>query len=83
MGEMKTMGVAGDSKIEWNPDNAEEVAIARAAFDLAVRPRRDGGKGYNAYRVGERGRPGEVIRSFDPRAAKLILAPPMAGGSCR
>ncbi len=77
---MKTMGQPGDTRIEWNPNNPDEVAIARDAFNLAVRSRREGGKGYNAYRVGERGRPGEVVRQFDPQAEKLILAPPMAGG---
>ncbi len=74
------MGQSGDTKIEWNLDNADEIAIAREAFNLATRSPQMGGKGYNAYRVGERGLRGEMIREFDPEAEKIILAPQMAGG---
>lgn len=75
MGEMAVMDRnAGDLKVIWDPDNEDEVAAARAQFDALT------GKGYAAFRVGDRGRKGEQIRTFDPDAEKVILAPQLRGG---
>jgi len=74
MGELRTLGRQGDVRQQWNPENANEVAAARATFDRLV------GQGHLAFRVIEGGGKGEQIRRFDPDAAKIILAPPMQGG---
>lgn len=66
---------AGDTRVMWDPDNADEVEAARAAFDKLR-----GEKKFVAYKVAEPGDKGEVIREFDPQAGKIILAPPMVGG---
>lgn len=73
-GEMRVMDQTGDTKVEWNKDNVEEVAAARATFD-ALRK-----KDYLAYTMAAGGQKGEVIREFDPSAQKIILAKRMVGG---
>lgn len=72
--EMKIVDSSGDSKIMWDPSNADEVAAAKKTFDDLKAKR------FVAYSVAPGGAKGEVIREFDPRAEKLIMAPPMAGG---
>lgn len=75
MGELATLGREGDVKQIWDPANAEETAAARATFDRLTR------SGHLAFRVtGDKGKKGEQIRTFDPAAGRIILAPPMAGG---
>lgn len=72
--EMRIMDPTGDSKIMWDPANSDEVEAARKTFnDLRA-------KRFVAYSVAPSGSKGEVIREFDPRAEKLIMAPPMVGG---
>jgi hypothetical protein len=66
--------VEGDLKIIWDPNNADEVAAAKAQFDALT------GKGFMAYTVAEGGGKGQQIRQFDARAEKTILAPALRGG---
>jgi hypothetical protein len=72
--EMCVLDRTGDTKIIWDPENADEVETARQTFDKLRK------KGYAAYSVKKNGDKGEVIREFDPNAEKLILAPQMVGG---
>lgn len=62
----------GDTRIEWDPDEPDEVAAARAMFDNLQDKR------YLAYRV--TGRDREQIRKFDPSAAKIVMSPQLVGG---
>ncbi len=75
MPEMAIMGGRGDTKIIWDKDSPEEVESARNIFDELKE------KGYLAYE-GDKddASKGKVIRRFNPKAEKMILAPPMAGG---
>lgn len=75
MGEMSVMGQKGDTKIMWNPDNEDETRAAKQTWDELV-----GKKRFLGFRVQRDGEAGEQVREFDPQAAKLIIAPPMAGG---
>lgn len=75
MGEMALMGIAGDTKHMWNPDNADEVKAAKKVWDDLV-----GKKRFLGFKVKKDGEPGEQLREFDPKAGKLIIAPPMVGG---
>ena len=68
------MDSTGDSKIMWDPNNADEVAAAKKTFDDLKN------KGFVAYSVAPGGMKGEILRTFDSRAEKLIMAPAMAGG---
>jgi hypothetical protein len=73
-GELAIMNATGDTKIIWDSENEDEVAVARRTF-TELR-----GKGYAAYAVKKNGDKGEVIREFDPEAERIILAPAMVGG---
>lgn len=75
MGTLAVMGQPGDTKIMWNPDNEDEVKAAKKTWDELV-----GKKRFIGFRVKRDGEPGERIAEFDASAAKLIIAPPMAGG---
>ena len=75
MGVMATMSRAGDIRVMWSPDVPVEVAAAKKAFDEAIK------KGHLAFAVKKSGEKGVQVREFDPEAEKIILAPPMRGGS--
>ena len=64
----------GDFKITWDPDHDDEVEAARAAFDKAKT------KGMAAFSVDKKGKKGKTIRSFDPDAEAIIMAPALVGG---
>jgi hypothetical protein len=72
---MRIMGQAGDTKVIWDSDNAEEVKNARRTFgDLRA-------KGFLAFRVEPgSGKKGTQITEFDAEAEKLIMVPAMRGG---
>lgn len=73
--EMAVMTPAdGDLKVIWDSDKPAEVAHARKTFDEFKR------QGYLAYRVAKGGDKGEVMRSFEADAERVILAPQMVGG---
>lgn len=74
MGEMCTLDRTGDTKLMWDPKNSDEVDAAKATFDKLRK------KGYLAYSVEKNGDKGTVLSEFDPKAEKIILAPPMQGG---
>lgn len=70
---LHVMDRTGDSRIEWNPDVQAEVDMAQAAFKAAK------DKKYLTYKIngdGER----ELIREFDPRAARIVAVPQTQGG---
>lgn len=74
-GELVTMDGSGDTKVIWSVGNADEEAAARGLFDSLK------ARGYLAYKVqGKEGERGEVIRSFDKTAGRIIMGPPMQGG---
>lgn len=74
MGELSTICDQGDLKIIWDPDNEDEVSAAKKQFNELT------GKGFMAFAVGRGGKKSERIRSFDPDAEKVILAPPLSAG---
>ena len=72
-GEMQVLDRSGHLTLKWRKRHDDEVAEARKTFeDLKA-------KGYMAYRVEGKDK-GEVIARFDPKAEKIILTPPLAGG---
>lgn len=74
-GVMVNLNETGDTKIIWDLGIDAEVAHARAAYDKAMKD------GYMAYKVtGEKGEKGEVMHGFNPKAERIILAPPLQGG---
>ena len=74
MGQIKVMGSTGDTKISWNPDNADEVEQARNTYQSYLN------KGYVAFRIIQTDGKGKKMLTFDPLAEKVLLIPPLAGG---
>lgn len=67
MGEILVLNENGDERIEWDPDDAEQVKAAKKEY------KRLKGEGYNFYAVEEK--PGKKVERFDKRLGRLIAAP--------
>ena len=74
MGTMAIMGVEGDVKVEWNPDNKQEVASAEKIFDENIK------KGFKAFRMYDGGKRGDPLTTFDKYAEKVLFVVPVRGG---
>lgn len=73
-GEMNTLGPKGDTKVEWDSENEDEVEVAMKQFNDAMK------KDFTAYRVKKDGSKARKITKFDPDAERIILVPVVAGG---
>lgn len=73
-GTMFVMDENGDSRMQWNSKNTDEVEAARSRFEHLKK------KGYLAYKVNKQGDRGEVLDEFDPNAERIIMAGRMVGG---
>lgn len=75
MGEMRILGVEGDTKVIWDPKNDDEVDAAEAQFNTLKK------KGFTAFEVGRTGRKtSKKVDEFDPELGKLIMVPKATGG---
>lgn len=74
LGLLCAMDETGDTPMQWDRNDPEQVAKAQARFDDLKK------KGYLGYKVNKKGDKGAVIQSFDPMAERIIMAPPMIGG---
>jgi hypothetical protein len=74
MSDMHVMDRSGHTTITWDPDATVEVTTAREAFDRLIQ------QGYNAFRVEGADNRGERIRSFEPKAGKIMMVPQLVGG---
>lgn len=72
---MAVMSSKGDTKVIWDPNNQDEVAAARVQFETLR------SKGFLAFKTTDDGEKGEQIRAFEPGARRIILTPPLRGGS--
>lgn len=73
-GEMSVTGRPGDTKMTWDPENADEVAAARKHFNELR------AKQMLAFSVQKNGTKGEQIHEFDPEAKAIIMTPRISGG---
>lgn len=64
----------GDTRIEWDPNNPDEVAMARKAFKTAK------DKKMLIYKTRADGSRAEQLREFDPTAERIIATPQTVGG---
>jgi len=71
---MSVLNREGDMTVTWDSEVEAEVEHARQTFNRMRE------KGHAAYRTREGGQRGEQIRTFDPSAESILLAPPLAGG---
>jgi hypothetical protein len=74
IGHLIVLDESGDSRLQWDRTNPEQIAAARARFDDLKAKR------YLAYKVDAAGKRGEVIDKFDPAAERIILHSQMVGG---
>lgn len=74
IGTMQVMDRTGHTTVTWDPTKPVEVDVAREAFDSLI------GEGYNAFRVEGEDQRGERIRTFDPKAGKIMMVPQLVGG---
>ncbi len=74
-GSMAVLGANGHTKIVWDRTDDVDVEGARDMFNVIK------AEGYMAYKLeGKDGRKGEVITDFDPKAERIVMAPPLQGG---
>lgn len=69
-----SMKRAGDSKVIFDPENPDEVQVAREQFKSLIK------KKFICYSVGKDGEKDKKVTKFDPKAAKYIFVPPIQGG---
>ncbi len=73
--ELAVLDSSGDTKTIWDPNNEDEVEVAREMFKSLKK------KGYLIYRAeGKEGRKGEQMKEFDAFAEKMIAVPAIVGG---
>ena len=72
--EMCILDGGGDTKVIWDPANADEVKNAKRTFKDLLK------KGFTAFRVDTDGEKDGQIREFEPDAQKLIMVPRIMGG---
>lgn len=74
-GCLEIIDQTGDTKIMWDKNNPDEVAMAKAAFDQAKK------KKMSVFEaVGKKGEAGDRVDEWDPSIERLIAVPQMAGG---
>lgn len=71
---MNILDDTGDTRIEWDPNVPGEVQTAREAFQ------RMKDKKYLIYKTDRNGNKGELLRTFDPNAERIICSPQPVGG---
>ena len=64
----------GDTRHEFDATDPSSVAAAEARFRELT------GKGFRAVALGKNGGPGELMRSFDPKAEQTLFVPQLQGG---
>ena len=73
-GEIAVMDGTGDTKVMWDPTNPDEVENARRTFNDLKK------KGFDAFKVGEKGAAGDRIDEFDSTAGRIIMMPRKVAG---
>lgn len=68
------MDDTGDTRVQWDRTDSQQVAKARAKFDELKK------RGYMAYSVNKKGDMGEIINNFDENAERIIMHSQMIGG---
>lgn len=71
---MSIINASGDIKVEWNPDNEDEVKLAEKTFKENTK------KGFKAFRVYDDGKKGKMLDGFDKYAEKILFTPLIVGG---
>jgi len=73
-GELRILGIKGDTKVTWDSEVATEVEQAKKSFKSYL------DKGFAAFRVTKKGGKGTQITDFDSIAEEILFVPPLRGG---
>ncbi len=68
------MDRSGDTRHEFDGADAQAVALAEERFRALTE------KGFRAVALSEDGRPGELLRGFDPQIERTLFIPHLQGG---
>ena len=74
MSELLVLDRTGDTRLQWDPTNHDEVTAAKKKFNEFRK------KGYAGFKVNSKGGQGEQLDAFDPMEERIMLIPPMVGG---
>jgi len=78
---MEIMDPTGHTTVTWDPREPKSVADARREFDRLTR---NGYQAFNMNIVSENGvvveEKGQLTRTFDPQAGKLMMVPHLVAG---
>jgi hypothetical protein len=74
MGVLRKLDRNGDTETRWDPADDGQLGAARLVFYQHLKA------GGLAFEVDAPREPAEVVRTFNPRAKEIILAPRMVGG---
>jgi hypothetical protein len=72
MGLLCAMDRTGDTRLQWDNKNPEEVAKARTKFDELL-------PNHMAYTLNAKGQE-EILTKFDPNAERIIMHKKLIGG---
>ena len=72
--EISELNKEGDTKFMWDAENSEEVAEAKSHFEALQK------KGYQAFKVTDKGGKGQRVTEFDPELERIIMVPQLVGG---
>jgi hypothetical protein len=68
------MDHSGDTRHEFDPENAADVLRAEERFRQLTN------KGFRAVALGKDGEPGTLLRHFDAEAERTLFIPRLQGG---
>ena len=66
----------GDKRVEYSEDDKDSIEKAETLFDEKVKKKTNPWLAFKKLKDGT----WKLIKKFDPKAAAIILAPPVAGG---
>lgn len=74
LGLMRELDRTGDTPIQWDPADKDQVEAAKAKFkELRA-------KGYRTFTLNKESKQGEQLDEFDPNVERILASPPFIGG---
>jgi hypothetical protein len=74
MGELMELDRTGDTRLQWDPNEKDQVEAAKKKFaELKA-------KGYRGFSVNKKGTKGDILDDFDPHEERILMVPQMVGG---
>lgn len=74
MGVLRILGPSGDTRVEWDSTDVDDVASVRERFDEIIR------EGYLVFELDPATKEGTQVATFDPHVRELRAFRPLAGG---